>query len=73
MGRKDEKAKGLLPVVQQLQAKGKTRKEIARELGLQSERTVKDRLYRARLRQEKAIPKQRGRKPAKTLAEYKSV
>ena len=73
MGRKDEKAKGLLPVVQQLQAKGKTRKEIPRELGSQSERAVKDLLYRARHRQEKAIPKQRGRKPAKTLAEYKSV
>lgn len=41
MGRKYEKMKGLLPVVQQLQAKGKTRKEIARELGLQSEQRSK--------------------------------
>ena len=32
---------------------------------------VKDLLYRARHKQEKVIPKQRGRKPAKTLAEYK--
>ena len=71
MARKYEKVKVLLPVVQQLQAEGKTRKEIARELGLQSERTVKDLLYHARHKQEKAIPKLRGRKPAKTLAEYK--
>ena len=71
MARTYEKVRELLPVVQRLQAEGKTRKEIARELGLQSERTVKDLLYRARHKEEKAIPKQRGRKPAKTLAEYK--
>ena len=71
MARKYEKEKALLPTVQQLQAEGKTRKEIAKELGLQSERAVKDLLYRARHKQEKVIPKQRGRMPAKTLAEYK--
>ena len=71
MSRKYEKVKRLLPVIQQLRAEGKTRKEIAKELGLQSERVVKDLLCRARHKQEKAIPKQRGRKPAKTLAEYK--
>ena len=71
MARKYEKVRELLPVVQRLQAEGKTRKEIARELGLQNERTVKDLLYRARHKREKAIPKQRERKPAKTLAEYK--
>ena len=71
MARKYEKVKLLLPIVQQMQAEGKTRKEIARDLGLKSERTVKDLLYRARHKQEKTIPKQRGRKPAKTLEEYK--
>ena len=71
MIRKYEKVKLLLPVVQQMQAEGKTRKEIAQDLGLKSERAVKDLLYRARHKQETAIPKQRGRKPAKTLAEYK--
>ena len=71
MARKYEKVKELLTVVEQLQAQGKTRKEITKQLGLQSERVVKDLLYRARHKQEKAIPKQRGRKPAKTLAEYK--
>ena len=71
MARKYEKVKMLLPVVQQMQAERKTRKEIARDLGLKRKRAVKDLLYRARHKQEKAIPKQRGRKPAKTLAEYK--
>ena len=46
-------------------------RKIAGDLGLQSERAAKDPRCRARHRQEKAIPKQRGRKPAKTLAEYK--
>ena len=63
MARKYEKVKALLPAVQQLQAEGKTRKEIAKELGLQSERTVKDLLYRARHNQEigcKAARKETG-------------
>ena len=63
--------KVFLPSVQQLQEEGKTWKEIAKELGLRSERAVKDLLYRARHKQEKAISKQRGRRPAKTLREYK--
>lgn len=71
MARKYEKVKMLLPVVQQMQAEGKTRKEIARDLGLKSKRAVKDLLYRARHNQEIVAAKQRGRKPAKTLAEYK--
>ena len=33
MARKYEKVKALLPAVEQLQAEGKTRKEIAKELG----------------------------------------
>ena len=45
MARKYEKVKMLLPVVQQMQAERKTRKEIARDLGLKSKRAVKDLLY----------------------------
>ena len=49
MTRKYEKVKVLLPaVIEQMQAEGKTQKEIARELGLKSERVVKDLLYRSR-------------------------
>ena len=63
MARKYEKVKMLLPVVQQMQAEGKTRKEIARDLGLKSKRAVKDWLYRARHNQEigcKAARKETG-------------
>ena len=42
MARKYEKVKELVPVVEHLQGQGKTRKEIAKQLGLQSERAVKD-------------------------------
>lgn len=71
MARKYEKVKMLLPEVERLRADGRSRREIAEELGLGSERVVKDLLYRARQKKEEAIPKQRGRKPAKTLQEYK--
>ena len=54
-----------------MQAEGTIQKEIARDSGLKSERTVKELLYHARHKQERTIPKQRGRKPAKTLEEYK--
>ena len=64
MARKYENVKLLLPAVRQMQAEGKTRKEISGDLGLQSERAAKDPRCRARHRQEKAIPKQRGRTPA---------
>lgn len=49
MARKYEKVKVLLPVIEQMQAEGRTQKEIARELGLESERVVKDLLYRSRI------------------------
>ena len=64
MARKYENVKLLLPAVRQMQAEGKTRKEIAGDLGLQSERAAKNLRCRTRHRQEKAIPKQRGRTPA---------
>ena len=60
-----------LPEVERLRADGRSRREIAEELGLESARVIKDLLYRARHKKEETIPKQRGRKPAKTLQEYK--
>ena len=47
MARKYEKVKLLLPVLQQMQAEGKTQKEIIIDLRLKSERAVKDLLYHA--------------------------
>lgn len=48
MSRKHEKVKALLLTVERLQEEGKTRKEIAKEMGFQSERVVKAQLYRGR-------------------------
>ena len=48
----------------------KTQREIAEHYGFKDKEVVKEALKRER-RKERTIPKQRGRKPAKTLAEYK--
>lgn len=49
----------------------KTHKEIEREPGLEGDRPVHNLLKRERKKALKCIRKQRGRKPAKTLQEYK--
>ena len=70
MPRKYEKVQELLPVVQQMVEEGYTQREIAEELGLGGKLVVKKLLERSRMKA-KGVPKQRGRKPAKTLQEYK--
>lgn len=52
-------------------AEGKSQREIVEELGLKDQYVVKRLLWRERRREQSGVPKQRGRKPAKTLAEYK--
>ena len=71
MPRKYEKVQELLPVVKQLQEEGYTQQEIAVRLGLDNKEVVKNLLWRERNKEQQHIPKQRGRKPAKTLQEYK--
>ena len=61
----------LLPAIQAMVAAGKTQREIAEYYGFKDKEVVRELLKRARRKQQQAIPKQRGRKPAKTLAEYK--
>ena len=61
----------LLPEIRRLQQEGKTLQEIAEHFGLANRTAVKNLLYRERNKQVGGVPKQRGRKPAKTLAEYK--
>jgi len=63
--------KELLPAIQEMVANGKTQREIAEHYGFKSKEVVKELLKRERKKQLTSIPKQRGRKPAKTLAEYK--
>lgn len=61
----------LFPEIKAMIEAGKTQREIAEYYGLSNQRAIKDLLHRERKKQIEGIPKQRGRKPAKTLAEYK--
>ena len=69
--RKYTHIQSLLPKIKALVAAGMSQREIADRLGIENKRVIKDLLYRERNRKETSIPKQRGRKPAKTLQEYK--
>ena len=71
MARKYEKVNKLLPIIHQRIEQGKTHEEIARELGLADKEVIKNLLYRERQKQRQGLPRFRGRKPAKTLQEYK--
>ena len=71
MSRKYEKVQKLLPEVQRLTAQGYTHQQVAEKLGLGGRKVIEQLLYRERHEKIQDIPKQRGRKPAKTLAEYK--
>lgn len=71
MTRKYEKVQELMPVIKEMIEKGYTQRQIAEKLGLSDKLVVKRLLERERKKELHGIPKQRGRKPAKTLAEYK--
>ena len=68
MPRKYEKVQKKLPEVQRLKAEGYTHRQIAEKLGLGGKEVVEQLLQREEI---PGIRKQRGRKPAKTLQEYK--
>ena len=71
MSRKYEKVQELLPEAKRLTDEGYTHRQVAEELGLCSGKVVEQLLYRERKKEAQGIPKHRGRKPAKTLQEYK--
>ena len=71
MARKYEKVQELLPTVQRMVEEGYTYRQIAEKLKLGNKEVVKSLLSRERRKEVQGIPKQRGRKPAKTLQEYK--
>ena len=71
MARKYEHVQALLPRVKELRDAGKTYREIAKELYLSDGEVVRELLRRERRKAIQGVPKQRGRKPAKTLQEYK--
>ena len=61
----------LLPAIESMLEAGMSHREIEDELGLEGERPVHNLLKRQRRKAAKGMPKYRGRKPAKTLQEYK--
>ena len=71
MPRKYQHTLELLPQIKEMLGQGKTQKEIEKELGLTGDRPVHNLLKRERKKEAEVVPKSRGRKPAKTLQEYK--
>ena len=71
MSRKYQHTKKLLPQIQEMLANGMTQKEVEEALGLTGYRPVHALLKRERKKEQQRVPKQRGRKPAKTVQEYK--
>lgn len=71
MSRKYQHTQELLPQIKEMLASGMTQREVENALGLTGYRPVHELLKRERKKEIQGVPKQRGRKPAKTLAEYK--
>ena len=61
----------MLPVIEAMLAAGMSHRVIENELGLEGDRPIHNLLKRQRRKAAKGMPKFRGRKPAKTLQEYK--
>ena len=70
MARKYQHMQHLMPQIKEMLEQGMTQKEVENVLGLTGYRPVHALLKRER-KKECSIPKQRGRKPAKTIQEYK--
>ena len=69
--RRYTKIQALLPVIEQMLEAGMSHRQIEEELGLEGDRPIHNLLTRQRRKAVKGLPKFRGRKPAKTLQEYK--
>ena len=69
--RRYTKIQELLPVIEQMLEAGMSHRQIEEELGLEGDRPIHNLLKRQRRKAVKGLPKFRGRKPAKTLQEYK--
>ena len=70
MSRRYQKTKELLPFIEEMIKNGMSHREIEIELGLEGDRPIHNLLKRARKKSE-GVSKQRGRKAAITLQEYK--
>ncbi len=71
MARKYRHMLEMLPRIKEMLAAGMTQKEVENALGLTGYRPIHQLLKRERKKEAQDVPKHRGRKPAKTLQEYK--
>ena len=71
MARKYQHVQEMLPQIKEMLASGMTQTEVEKTLELTGDRPVHDLLKRERKKELQGVPKSRGRKPAKTLQEYK--
>ena len=72
MPRKYQHTKELLPQIKKMLEQGMTQKQIEDKLGLTGDRPIHNLLKRERKKEATThLPKNRGRKAAKTLQEYK--
>lgn len=71
MAREYQHVLELLPQIKGMLESGMTQSEVAAKLGLSGKKTIHNLLTRERKKALQGVPKQRGRKPAKTLQEYK--
>ena len=60
-----------LPDIHRMIVEGKLSREIADYYGVKNEKVIRNLIYREKHKPEQGIPKSRGRKAAKTLAEYR--
>ena len=70
-GKEIRKSAGNVTVVRQLAEAGDTQQQIADKLGLNNAKVVRNLLWREKKKDVQGVPRQRSRKPAKTLQEYK--
>lgn len=71
MPRKYQHTQELLPQIKEMLAQGMTQRQIEDKLGLTGYRPVHELLKRERKKEISGVSKHRGRKPSKTLQEYK--
>ena len=71
MARKYQHVQEMLPQIKEMLASGMTQTEVEKAFGLTGNRPVHNLLKRERKKELQGVPKSRGRKPAKTLQEYK--
>ena len=71
MARKYQHVQEILPQIKEMLASGMTQTEVEKAFGLTGNRPVHNLLKRERKKELQGVPKSRGRKPAKTLQEYK--